>query len=1237
MLRSCLKLFIAVFVLSAFVPQLCWCQEFRATITGVVTDSSKAVVRNASVTVRNLDTNEVRTVKTNGDGVYSIPYLLPAQRLEVSAEAPGFKKATYPPVVLTVSQKQTANFALQVGGADQTVIVNSEGYQVGLDTEKSDVGTLIDNKTMTQMPLNGRNALSLFDYLPGVTNEGGAGIEGPATNMYNYSFYTINGTPAQSSDYSIDGMPNNAMPWYSSSSASTVPTIDALQEFKVVTSPYDAQYGHTSSGAISMQLKSGTNVLHGSVYEFAKRGYMDANSWFNNYQGLPRGGHTEDQYGFEIDGPVRIPHVYNGSDKTFFMFSYEHFKEIIPVAQTFDVPNAAWLQGDFSNFVDATGAMIPVFDPATATTGDPTRQIFKNSAGQYNHVDPSRFNPIAVNIVKSLVSAAKPSSVQVPGQLPWEQIYINTTPYTAHSNNLILKIDQILGAKDHLSGNWIRSTNPSSSPETPPNVPWFNGSNFTEYHTNGGADWVHTFTSNLLTDVKISYQRYWRTDGPPAQDLSYDPTQLGFSSALVNQLPLKNGFPIVNFQMQQQAAGTGDGYNNWLTMSRDFYYFVNDTYSIAPSITWNKNKHSVRMGLDARDTHSLQTFQGNNFMQLTSNGIGTSEYWNQNNSNDVPTAPDGTTLSQASSGNAILDLLIGQPSSVGVTNQVFPYITWHYFAPWIQDDWKITPKLTLNLGFRYDLNGPPTVRNNLLNTGFDFNAVNPVDGLVSHASGLPTLKGGITFPGSSGTNLPWARDYAKWQPRLGFAWQPREGTVFRGGVGRTVLNSVDTPAETGYAYSPVYNNSPDGGRTYFPNNLGNPFPGGVTAIPGSSLGLLTNVGQGISFVNPHYKLPSVINGSFGMQQAMPHDGRLELSYVTTRGYGFNENYTALDTPLALYRSCNATLGTAANPYPQGMCQNLTKNPFQGVAGVAGSLGANSTTSLLQLQRPYPQFTGITETQNNWGRTWYNSLQTTYHQRVGWEQINASWTWSKTMQSGGYVDDVYLIPARSIAATDRQNRLTLTSVLNFPIGRGLKYFSNMNRPLDLVAGGWELATDAFWETGQPVALNRGYNVVGNIKSLNPAHSTPFVIDEGVNSCVQIWNNATPTKPGGYTLLQNGQTSSCNGNIAFQQTAPYGPTTSGSPSLSGPGYAQIYTDQIRGPRASQVDVNLSKNIKLTERFTMQLRMEEFNALNHPTWNGSVDMNPKDTNFGTVNKPLTGQSNNPRTGQLAVKVLW
>lgn len=1213
----------------ALAPQL-RAQEYRAKITGTVTDASRAVIPNAIVQVHNLDTGEITKVKTNSAGIYSVPYLHPGQRFDVSVEAPGFKTETYPPTTLNISQILTANFTLRVGAATQEVTVNSENYAVGLDTESGDRGTVIDNKTITQMPLNGRNPLSLLDYIPGVTNEAGPGLETTPNNMFNISFFTFSGTPTQNTEYLIDGMPDNSSPWYSANGPSTVPSVDAMQEFKVVTNPYDASYGHSASGVVSMELKSGTNDLHGSVYEFGKRGFMDANSWANNYNGYNRPAHTEDQYGFEVDGPVYIPHIYHGRNKTFFMFNFERFKEVLPNYATFDLPNPAWLNGDFSGFTDPSGAMIPVYDPTTATTSNPTRQIFQNAAGQSNHVDPSRFNPVAVNIIKLILSQTPATTQTFPGELPWEQIWVDTIPSTNSSQNYVVKIDQVLGSKDHISGSWIRSFNPSESWSSPQDAPeWFNGSTFTEYHLNGGLDWTHTYTSHLISDVRLSYQRYWRTDGPPAAGLSYNPSQLGFSSSLLNQLPLKSGFPIVGFNMQQQSAGTGNGYFNWMSTSRDYYYMPDDSYNLSPTVTWEHGRHNLRAGIDMRISHLWQEYQGDNIISYSSNGIATSEYWDQNASNDVASAPDGTPLSQTSSGNAVLDFLMSQPNSVAVTNQVFPYYTTPYYAPWIQDDWKITPTFTLNLGFRYDLNGPPTARHDWLNTGFDFNAVNPVGASVP---GAGTLKGGITFPSTSGTNKPWARDYTKWQPRIGFAWLVHPGTVLRGGMGRIVMNPTAEPTESGFTDSPVYVNSPDGGRTYYPDNVGNPFPNGIPTIPGASQGLMTFVGQSVTYANPNFKLPYTINGSLELQQVMPHNGKMTVAYVMSRSYDNPITYTGRDTNIPYYETCNPLLDTPTSLYHQGNCQNLTTNPFYGVAGVNGSLGSNTTTSLYQLQRPYPEFSGITETLNNWGRTWYNSMQATYQQRVGWTQVNGTYTWSKSMQSGGYLNDVYLTPARSIASTDRTNRVTMTMIFYVPVGRGKRYFSGMNRVVDAAVGGWELAANGFAEGGQPVQMPVNYSLIGQIR-LHAMTRSANVIDAGMNPCTQIWHNATPSAPGYYSLEEYGSSvDNCTaGGVAWQQVPTYAPGYNNS-------NVSIYSGAVRSPGTNQLDMNLSKNFKLGDRFALQLRMEEFNVLNHPTWFQQIDNNPLDTTFGQVNKPESyGQSNSPRQGQLGAKLTW
>jgi hypothetical protein len=1224
-------------VSAVFVSGLVWGQEYRATITGIVTDSSKAIIPNATVSVRNLDTNEVLKVKTNAAGVYTVPFLHPGHRLEVSAEAPGFKKATFPPIVLSVSQTQTADFVLQVGAINEVITVTSEAYAVGLDSSKADRGIVVDNATISALPLDGRNPLSIMDVMAGVTNENGPGSQGVPTDMFQASWYTINGGLAQNTEYTIDGMPDNSIPWYSSG-PSAIPSVDAIQEFKVITNPYDAQYGRTAGGVVDMELKSGTNALHGTVYEFARRTFMDANTWANDntVPVTPRPDHTEDQYGFEIGGPVYIPHIYNGRNKTFFMFNLERYKETIPQLYYFDIPDAQWLQGNFTNFVETgpgvcvnpniTSCEIPLYDPATGTAAGTARQLIRNSQGQYNMVDPSRFNPIAVNVLNLILASTHPTTVALPNLQPWESVWMDDIPATPHFDNYIAKVDEIIGTKDHLSVNYIHDYNATNSLQTPPAV-WQNGSTFTEYHLNAGVDWVHTFRSNLLFDFHVSYQRYWRMDGEPI-GWNYNPAQLGFPAALINELPLKTGFPQISFTMTEPAAAQGNGYGNWIDPSRDLYYMPDDTDSVAPTLTWIRNKHTLRTGLDFRITHAVQNVNWTNSIQLSANGQATSEYWYWNGFNDQPTLPNGTPLA-VYSGNSILDFLLSQPNSVSVQNQANPIYTWHYWAPWVQDDWKITPKLTLNLGLRYDLNGPPTARHNWLNTGFNFTAVNPINGAVQAVDPrFPTVKGGVTFP-TPGNNLPWARDYSKIQPRVGFAYQLHANTVIRGGFGRLVMSPMgDEPTTTGFSNWPNFVNSPDGGPILYPDNLTNPFPNGIPAIPGSSLGLKTSLGNGIYYLNPNYKLPYVDQGSFGVEQAMPKNGKLELSYVASRSYdqdalisAFMSN-GALDENIPLYKSCNELLSTSSNPNPQANCMNQINNPFYNLPGVVGGLGQDQTLPAYQLARPYPEFAGITEGQVNWGKIWYNSLQTTYAQRVSWVQVNASWTWSKTMQSGGWLDPFYQLPMRSIAPTDRPHRVTLTSVLDMPVGRGRKYFSGMNRPLDAVLGGWQLATSFFWEGGQPLAMPSGYNLVGNIHG--PKQNAPGTIDLGMNGCFQIWDPPVGNTPGYYSAPTG---SDCSEGVAWQAIAPYAPTKT-----------QPFTDAIREPGTQQIDTDLNKSFKFTERVSMQLRLEMFNVMNHPTFYGNYEANTSlgTPDFGAVIKAY-GQANNPRRGQLGAKIIW
>ncbi len=1230
------------------VPWSGHAQEYRATITGTVTDSARAVVPNAAISVLNLDTNEVVVTKASAVGVYSVPYLHPGQSFQVSVDVPGFKKMVHPPVVLSISQILTMDFVLQVGNATaESVTVTATQAQVALDSETSDRGTLVDSKTITELPVDGRNPLALLDAVAGVTNENGPGSQGAPTDAYNASWYTINGGAAQNTEYTIDGQPDNSIPWWSSG-PSAIPSIDAIQEFKVITNPYDAQFGRTSGGVVSMELKSGTNSLHGSAYEFAKRGYMDANHWVNGLTGTSRPGHTEDQYGVEVAGPVRLPHLYNGRDKTFFMFNAEYLRQKLPQYGLYDVPNSAWTQGDFSGFTDSNGDLYPIYDVNTANAGNGySRSIFQtantgaaacNNPAGYNCVPVSRFNPIALKITNMLIAAATPTPNAIGGTQPWENIWVNRQPENNSMDNYIAKVDQIVGAKDRLSFSYIHDVNSNIFLETPANVPWMNGEHFQENHQNAGIDWVHVQRLNLLFDVHTSYQRYWRSDGEPST-WGYDPTQLGWDSTFINGLPLTKGFPQISWTMQQPSTAQGQGYGSWVGMSRDRYMIPDDTFSVAPTLTWIKSRHNLRAGVDLRTTHTSADTNWTNVMEIGSNGEATEEYWDSGSYDDGAQLPSNMSTAGVS-GNAFLDFLLGQPNTVSVQNELTPTYTWHYIAPWVQDDWKITPRLTLNLGFRYDLATPPTARHNWLSTGFDVNSPNPLDssGLDSQFPNLAgnKLLGGYTFAANGSRSAAWNTDRSKWQPRLGFAYTLRPTTVIRGGAGRLVMAQMgDQPSTTGFSQGPNFVNTLNGGENYVNSGtpdgmLSSPFfnTGGIPKIPGASLGMMTNVGLAASFMNPNHKWPYIYQYSLGVEQSIGTTGKLEVSYVGSNSYAADVNSPNLSMDESLRATCNDLTGTTSNPEPRMNCQARVPNPLYGVPGVQGAWESSPTISALNLNSRYPLFANsVTETGMNWGRSWYNSMQSTYSQRTNWEQFNGSWTWSKTMQGGGYVDSDYLIPMRSIAGTDRADRFTLTGVVNAPVGRGRKYFSDISRPLDTVIGGWEIGESYFLETGEPFAMPSGYNLVGNIRGPKMNQSANYLSDLGVNRCVWQWAASTSTTPG-YFQPDPGVSQPFNcqqGSGWYPTSAPYSPVTE-----------QPYSNGLRVPGTSQLDMNLAKMFKITEYVNLQTRLEVTNVPNHPTFYWDTSNDPKASDFGTVDKSW-GQSNNPRYVQLAVKVLW
>lgn len=1166
-------------------------QEF----TGRVSDTSGAAVVQASILVHNTLTNEDIQTQTNQAGVYTVPYLKPGQ-YSVTASATGFATFVQSDLTLEVGKTAVINFVLKVGTAAETVTVVGS---TALDIGKADRGEVVENTRVTELPLNGRDPQMLSILNAGVIWTGSAQWQRPfdstQTNL------NINGGGAGNNELLLDGVTNDS--GNGNSVVGYIPPVDAVQEFKIITNPYDAQFGRAQGGVQDITLKSGTNQLHGDVYEFARRSWLDADTWQNDWlnsrnpHSATKGQHKLDQYGAELDGPIFIPKLYDGRDKSFFLLQFENWDEKVPNTMVTSVPDPSWLTGNFSNLTYWDGSKyspITLYDPTTLhadSSGNMVRDPFPG-----NIIPAGRINPVAQ---KLLSYYPKPNITPASGTNPFSNNYTTPNPTTDVYRNVLGKWDQNLGAKDRFSiryGYWERWEERSDN-----GMPGEAKSGAEPFGQRGNTfttDWVHTFSPSLLFDLRGSaIVRYngWH-NGP--QDFNVGALGWG-SSGLGSHMPYMK---ISEFAYLGNQGANID---------------VENTAAILPSVTWIKGNHTIHMGVDLRALQKAikSTQSGPSFW--------IDRQWTQSNYISSQWTQD--------SGSSVASMLLGYASSGSSTILPQAYWTQHYYAPFIQDDWKITRKLTLNLGLRYDLNGPVVERHNRVNYAFDTAITNPIDSVINHSliPGGGSVKGAVRFAGVNGN----PRSYYELvktniQPRIGFAYAVTDRIVIRGGIGEMFKNPIPGGNQYGWSSTTNFNSSYDGGKTVA-STLSNPFPY-IVQPTGNTTGAYTALGQGPWFINPHYKTPGIWQYSLGLQQQLSQADTIEISYVGSRGFrqDSSDNINRWDS--SYKAKCNVEMGgnrhlcDDANP-------GYTQNPFQGISAFQGSsYYSASTIQVGNFTRPFSAFGDIIEYQLNDGKTWYNSLQVTGIHR--WKKdltMHGTWTWSKSMASGGYSDQTYRIKARWLDSNDFTHRVTLSGVYNLPFGRGRQFLGRLNRLADIPIGGWELGSLYVYQTGGPWQQNSSnpWSVGDGLEYKHNARldrtvdpSTGYI--RGVRGCVAN----TDSETGAHTMYSNNYTksNSCS-DPDFVVRPSYGAVQS------------VTYSGIRLPNYHQFDTNLSKNFILTEQLKMQFRLEAFNVLNHPLWQVSYTSTANDPNFGTIQRGPSGQSNLPRQVQVAVKLMW
>ncbi len=1119
-------------------------QGFRATVTGRVTDQDGAAIPGATVIITNVKTNVAIATVTSEGGNYTVPQLQPGE-YRVTAEATNFQKFVREGIVLRTSEKVNVDIQLAVGTLDQVVTVTAE--LSASDTDASTLGQVMENKRVAELPLNGRQAYMLLQLTAGTlftqTTFGSTGFSGTRAWDTNGSV-SIHGSRTGNNEFLIDGAPNSATGGWQ-----YAPVVDAIEEFKVSASSVDASQGRTGGGVVNLTLKSGTNMIHGSAFEFYRGNALDANTTQNNRNAIPRTGHRFDDFGGVISGPIR-------RDKTFYMGFYEGFREKIPFPRTSSVATELERQGDFSNTRNSAGQLITVYDPLT-TKPDPARPgRFIRDPFPGNKIPANRISPIALKLAGFI---PKPN---VAGD-PFTQtnnLAVSPNLGIYSYNSYLVRVDHHFNDHHRMfvssTGNWgVEFRNQNGFPEPSLRGNWPKHRN----HYMETIDDVYTFNPTTVLNLRVSYDRF--NDFNP---IDY--------AALQGDLGIKTVFQVVP---PQYPYVTIDGYQDFFPGT--YSQSVNNIYSFQSTLSKMLGRHFVKVGGDFRSYRLNRVGLGD--------GNGRFDF-NRGFTQRDPQQGD------AISGNSFASFLLGYPSGGGVDVNATSARQYLYYAAFVQDDWKITKRLTLNLGLRWDYQAPVTERYNRQTAGFDYTSPNPfkVPGLQ--------LKGGLLFAGEGGNSrAPYESDRTNFQPRVGLAYEIRSGLVFRGNYGRSYLpltgageegiNQANFSRRTGFISSI---------QTGIPfNTLERPYPEGILQPFGASQGLTALIGSGFSFLNPDFKTPYTNLWSVGFDIDLPWRVNMDIAWVSNHSKKLPINGRSInEVPRAEREKAIERLGGNAS-----YLSTNVPNPFAGlVPGVALN---NAQTTRGQLLRPFPQFGGITMDRVNEGFSDYDALEMTVNKNFSDGLVAVfNYTLMKNFEATGYLNNGYDDkPWRSIASIDRTHRVAITALYDLPFGKGKWLLGNLSGLRDKLISGWQLNVIGEIQSGAPTAVPGGILRQKSAKLDGDARTLDRWFDSSTRT------NRRP-----------------DGDYAWDQIPPND-------------FRQINVrfSDIRDPWRPQWAISLFKNTLIREKYNFQFRAEAFNALNTPIY-GGPDTGITSTRFGQITR---NQINFPRHIQLGFRLAF
>ncbi len=1141
-----------------------WTQEPRGTILGRVVDPSGAVIPNASVKITNTATGVTITVVTNAQGNYVAPYLIPGT-YRVEAEAAGFKRIVQDGLELRVNDRLEVNLTLEVGAITEQVTVVAETPL--LDTTSASMGSVVDARRVAELPVPHGNPYHLIQLAPGVAFARSITLDRPFEPTHIVG-YVMDGARANRSEVTLDGSVNTASGNTGTRNeliASWVPPADLVSEFKVQTAPFDATVGQTEGGVVNVSLKSGTNALHGTAYYVKMAPELTANLFFSNRNNIPRGNFTYNRWGTSASGPVYLPRLLDGRNRTFFTYGYEGIHEERPRGTTLTVPTAKQREGDFSDLLKL-GSQYQIYDPFTRRPAPGGR--FQVDPLPGNIIPPNRISPIAKNILSYYALPTVPGTADGRNNLPLPNEPEPITYYT-HA----WRVDHNLSAshrifvranvykRDSHYNDWFKSA--------------ATGQWFQFLARAAGFDDVYSFSPTLVMNVRYGYNRFIRTyDGNP-KGRGFDLTTLGFPASYNNAIdPSIRRFPVISID---GYAGT---YNGWL-------WRPTETHQFAAAVDKVHGSHTFKVGMEFR------AYREN---QYNPDHVSTGQFtfgtaWTRGPFDNSPAAPIGQGLAS---------MLFGLPTSGYVDRRASYAEQSTVWAAYLQNDWKITRRLTMTLGLRYEVEGPLTERFNRSVRGFDYEAVLPIEPQVkANYARNPTrevppeqfrVRGGLTFAAVGG--LPrtlWERDANNFMPRVGLAYKLTERTVLRSGYGIFFgflgVRRTDV-IQTGFSQTTQLIPSLDGGLT-FRATLANPFPDGIQEPLGAALGPMTYVGQAISFFNTKPLAPYMQRWQFNIQREFPHRVVLDVAYVGNRGTHIETSRNLNALPV-VYLS---RTGERDQPLIDYLSANLP-NPFYPL--LPGTARAGSLISRASLLTAYPHFTTVSTTTNE-GYSWYHALQVKADKRFSrGYTVQVAYTWSKFMEATEFLNEGDPAPAKCVSDQDYPHRLSLSWIWELPFGRGRKVLANAHPVVSAIVSGWQVQGIYAAQAGQ--ALGFG-NVIfrGNLKDipLPKKQRTPdrwFNIDAGFER--------DSRKQLGYAARV----------MSFRFNG------------------------IRGDGINNWDISAIKDTRIREGMKIQFRAEFLNAFNHVLFS-----NPNTSVTSTAFGMITSEKGYPRRIQLGIKLIY